>query len=94
VGADNRYSELVHAYMDYKLARMFLLGNTIYGLMIGAPPFIVNGEDNEPKFLWFAFHRSKDDYIIVDNAVNLSDIIDLLDEDISDELIFNLDLFQ
>jgi hypothetical protein len=73
--------------------KIFLLENTTYGLMIGPPPFMNNGQSEEPNMLWFGYFIDNCDQINISGRFQLPDIIDLLNEETSDEIIFNLDLF-
>lgn len=86
------YGSPVRSWMNHGWARVFLLGNTIYGIVYDPPPFKVKNMLESPEILWFSYYITKDNKIRFSAQVNLGDILELLDDDIRDEIIFNLDL--
>ncbi len=86
------YGKPLGEYMHEGWARVFLLSNTTYGVIYDPPPFKLGSIVESPEILWFSYYTSRENKIVISAKVNLGDIFELLDDDIRDEIIFNLDL--
>lgn len=87
------YTHIVANFVKSEYSYVFLIEGTIYGLIYNPPSFkSISRLAKRSDLLWFSYYTSKEDKIIIDAQVFLSDILELLDEEISDEIIFNLDV--
>ena len=95
------YTKVVRRYVEAEYSWVFLIKNSSYGVIIKPPPRLLsNGKViRDLDMQWFGYYQKKNpadrihSYIVISGATDLYNILEVIEEDIADDIIFNLDVF-
>lgn len=71
--------------------KIFALKDIFFGLILNPPNY--QNQREGTNLLWFDYYKNSAGKIVISGKTTLPDILELVNEEVADDLIFNLNLF-